>query len=317
VLRQRIITALVLLAILLPALFASVSWPFALVTLAMIGAAGWEWGRLNGQGSGTSVALGLLLTALCAAALAAGWVAQAPRGVWWLASLAWVVGGAVALRAGVQAWPRLSAPLRLVLGLLLLWAGWLALTQARSIGINFILSVLCLVWMADVAAYFGGRAFGRRKLAPSISPGKSWEGVWSGQAGVLLLAFIWAAVEAGGGADSHSLFSVLFARLGHVGGALALLALSGMSVVGDLIESLVKRAAGATIREVARLRKMRFRHGSRTQTPWPQATLICSYANTSKSPGTAVARRAGGAEVEGQVRSDAARHAALSRVARG
>lgn len=244
-LRQRIITALVLLAILLPALFASASWPFALVTLVMIGAAGWEWGRLNGQGGAVAAALGLLLTALCGAALAAGWVSAAPRGLWWLASLAWVLGGAMVLRAGVQAWPRLSVSLRLVLGLVLLWAGWLALAQARSIGINFILSVLCLVWMADVAAYFGGRALGRRKLAPGISPGKSWEGVWSGQVGVLLLAFIWAAVEAGGGVDSRSLFGALFDRLGHVGGALALLALSGMSVVGDLIESLVKRAVGA------------------------------------------------------------------------
>jgi phosphatidate cytidylyltransferase len=245
VLRQRIITALVLLAILLPALFASASWPFALVTLVMIGAAGWEWGRLNGQGGAVAAALGLLLTAMCGAALAAGWVSAAPRGLWWLASLAWVLGGAVVLRAGVQAWPRLNVALRLALGLLLLWAGWLALAQARSIGINFILSVLCLVWMADVAAYFGGRALGRRKLAPTISPGKSWEGVWSGQAGVLLLAFVWAAVEAGGGVDSRSLFGALFDRLGHVGGALALLALSGMSVVGDLIESLVKRAVGA------------------------------------------------------------------------
>jgi phosphatidate cytidylyltransferase len=101
-----------------------------------------------------------------------------------------------------------------VLGLVLLWVGWLALVQARAIGINFILSVLCLVWMADVAAYFGGRAFGRRKLAPSISPGKSWEGVWSGHGRRVLLAAAWAGVEAGGGGDSMSLFSALFSRLG-------------------------------------------------------------------------------------------------------
>ena len=244
-LRQRIITALALLAVLLPALFASVSWPFTLVTLIMIGAAGWEWGRLNGQGGATAYALGLLLAAVCAGTVLAGWVAQAPKPVWWTAALLWVVGGALALRAGPPAWPRLSAPLRVGLGLALLWAGWLAMVQARAIGINFILSVLCLVWMADVAAYFGGRALGRRKLAPSISPGKSWEGVWSGQIGVLLLALAWAAVESRGGADSTSLFSALFSRLGLAGGLLALLVLSGMSVVGDLIESLVKRAVGA------------------------------------------------------------------------
>lgn len=244
-LRQRIITALALLAVLLPALFASVSWPFALVTVLMIGAAGWEWGRLNGLAMVPAVVLGLLLVAACAGTLAAGWAGQAPRPVWWLAALAWLAGGAVVLRAGPAAWPRLAAPLRIGLGLALLWAGWLALVQARGIGINFILSVLCLVWMADVAAYFGGRAFGRRKLAPSISPGKSWEGVWSGQAGVLVLAAIWSAVEAGGGADSTSLFRALFTQFGPLPGALALLAIAGMSVVGDLIESLVKRAAGA------------------------------------------------------------------------
>jgi phosphatidate cytidylyltransferase len=245
VLRQRIITALVLLAILLPALFARLPGPFALITLLMIGAAGWEWGRLNGLGGPAALGLGLLLALACAAAWLAGLAVQAPRPVWWLAALAWLAGGAIALRAGPAAWPRLSQTLRLALGIGLLWAGWLALVQARHIGINFILSVLCLVWMADVAAYFGGRAFGRRKLAPSISPGKSWEGVWSGQVGVLLLAAAWVWVEAGGGADSTSLFSTLFARFGTLAGALALLALAAMSVVGDLLESLVKRAVGA------------------------------------------------------------------------
>ena len=244
-LRQRIITALVLLAILLPALFASAAMPFALVTLAMIAAAGWEWGRLNGLAGAPALLLGGLLGALCLATLFGGWTQPAPRVVWWGASMLWVVGGVVALRAGPAAWPRLPAPLRVGLGLLLLWAGWLSLVQARANGINFILSVLCLVWMADVAAYFGGRAFGRRKLAPSISPGKSWEGVWSGQIGVLVLAACWLAVEFRGGADSASLFAHLFGQLGWLAGALALLALAGMSVVGDLIESLVKRAVGA------------------------------------------------------------------------
>ena len=67
-----------------------------------------------------------------------------------------------------------------------------------------------------------GRAFGRRKLAPSISPGKSWEGVWSGQAGVLLLAVVWVKVESGAGFDSASLFSSLYGRLGVVAGVVVL-----------------------------------------------------------------------------------------------
>jgi len=126
-----------------------------------------------------------------------------------------------------------------------LWAAWLAMSHARSIGINFILSVFCLVWVADIAAYFGGRRFGKRKLAPSISPGKSWEGVYSGMAGVFVLTLVWRAMESRFGADSASLYGQLLAHLGLLGGLAALALLAGMSVVGDLMESLIKRAAGA------------------------------------------------------------------------
>ena len=107
------------------------------------------------------------------------------------------------------------------------------------------LSVLCLVWMADVAAYFGGKTFGRRKLAPSISPGKSWEGVWSGLLGVGLLAALWIWLDGLGHFDGPSVYSRLLAALGLAGLLAALGVLCGLSVVGDLIESLVKRAAGA------------------------------------------------------------------------
>ena len=243
-LKQRIITAAVLLALLLPALFAPVAWPFALLTLALIGAAGWEWGRLNAAGAG-AIALGALLALACGAALAAGWAAGAPVWPWWAALLLWVLGGAWALRRGVPGWPTLPAPLRWALGLLLLWTAWLALANARALGINFILSVFCLVWVADIAAYFGGRAFGRRKLAPAISPGKSWEGVWSGTAGVLLLAFAWRWLDGHVAVDSASLYTRLDDRLGTLGLLLACCGLAAMSVVGDLFESLVKRAAGA------------------------------------------------------------------------
>ena len=242
---QRVITAVVLLALLLPALFAPVAWPFALLTLLMIGAAGWEWGRLNGAGSAWSLAFGAVLAAACAAALLAGWTLQAPPAAWWAATLVWVLGGAWALKVGPAGWPALPRTARWALGLLALWTAWLALASAKSIGINFILSVFCLVWAADIAAYFGGRAFGKRKLALAISPGKSWEGVWSGMLGVLLLAFAWIAFDRSGHVDSSSLYTRLHERLGVVGLVAVLVFLSAMSVVGDLVESLVKRSAGA------------------------------------------------------------------------
>ena len=244
-LRQRIVTALVLVGLILGSLMARSLWPFALLTLALVAAAGWEWGRLNQAGNGLALAMGAAVAMAGAAGLSQGWSERAPAPLWWGTALLWVVCGALALRTGPAAWPQLARPLRWGLGLVALWAAWLALTDARIIGINFMLSMLCLVWMADIAAYFGGRAFGRRKLAPAISPGKSWEGVWSGMAGVLLLALFWTWLDTRFDLGSPSLYSTLVHQLGWAGAAPALLALAGLSVVGDLVESLVKRAAGA------------------------------------------------------------------------
>lgn len=244
-LRQRVITAVVLLVLLVSALSAASHWPFALLTLALVSAAGWEWGRLNAAGSAGSFAMAVLLGAGCLASLLAGWAEHTPLAAWWLATAVWVFGGAVALRAGPAGWPHLARGARWALGLVGLWAAWLAMSHARVVGLNFLLSIFCLVWVADIAAYFGGRQFGRRKLAPSISPGKSWEGVWSGMIGVLLLAAAWSGLEGRLGADSPSLFSRLGEELGGVGAVLAIAALAMLSVLGDLVESLVKRAAGA------------------------------------------------------------------------
>jgi len=164
---------------------------------------------------------------------------------WWLALLLWVLGGVWVLRRGPGTWPAMPKAARQVLGFVALWLAWLAFANAKTIGINFLLSVLCLVWAADIAAYFGGKAFGRHKLAPTISPGKSWEGVWSGMAGVLVLGVIWILLERNLQVDSASLYARLQERAGVVGLVLALVFLSAMSVVGDLVESLVKRGAGA------------------------------------------------------------------------
>lgn len=244
-LRQRVITAVVLLAVLLPALFAPVLWPFLAVTLLAVGAASWEWGRLNGLASSAALVLGVLVVAAGVLAYASGWVVHAPTWPWLLALVLWVPGGAWVLKQGVAGWPHVPAVMRQALGALLLGWAWLALAQAKVLGINFLLSVFCLVWAADIAAYFGGRAFGQHKLAPAISPGKSWEGVWSGMLGVLLLAALWLTIDARGFVDGASLYTRLWQRLGWVGLVAAVLFLSAMSVVGDLFESLVKRSAGA------------------------------------------------------------------------
>jgi phosphatidate cytidylyltransferase len=244
-LKQRVITAIVMLAVLLPALFVATPWPFSLLMMLMAGAAGWEWARLNGLSGAPAWLFGLAVAAACAAALAAGWVHPGANPAWWLACAVWVLGGTAALRVGPTAWPTLPKIARWALGFAALWMAWLALSSAKVVGVNFLLSIFCLVWVADIAAYFGGKTFGKRKLAPSISPGKSWEGVWSGLVGVLLLAVAWILVDRQWNLGSASVFTALFERLGIVAFVLALAFLGAMSVVGDLVESLVKRSAGA------------------------------------------------------------------------
>ncbi len=244
-LKTRVITAIVLLAVLLPALFAASPWYFAGLTVLMIGAAGWEWARLNGLPGTGAIAAGVSLALACIWTLLIGGLNAPPAWIWWLATGVWVLGGAYALRAGPAGWPRIAQVGRLALGAVLLWGAWLAIVQAKVHGINFILSVFCLVWMADIAAYFCGRAFGKRKLAPAISPGKSWEGAWGGMAGVILLGFVWVhVIDVRVAVDSPSLYTLLVQRHGLVS-LLALVFLGAMGVVGDLFESLVKRAAGA------------------------------------------------------------------------
>lgn len=268
-LKQRVITALILVAILLPTLVVDAAWPFALLTLVFISAAGWEWSRLNQAPGARAVLLGAAVAGACVYAAhlfhlplwggssdpaAAGHVHAwghrlvgflTPADIWVGATLLWIVGGWLALRHGPSHWLAVPQGLRRLLGLCLLVLAWMALVESKAQGLNHMLSVFCLVWVADIGAYFGGRAFGRRKLAPGISPGKSWEGVFAGMLAVLLLAFAWLFADQHLGVDSPSLYSRLQWGLGVPGMVAALLMLAALSVVGDLFESLVKRQAGA------------------------------------------------------------------------
>jgi phosphatidate cytidylyltransferase len=242
-LKQRVITALVLLALLLPALFHSRPEALAVLTLVLIAAGAWEWGRLNQLSRVPSLALSGVCLALCLLSWVQGWPWEPSRLLWLSIGAAWVLLGVALLRLGVVGWPSVALPLRLVGGVGALWMTWLAVFQAKIIGINFLLSLLTLVWMADIAAYFAGRALGRHKLAVAISPGKTWEGALGGLVGVLLMAFLWAWADGRFYVDSPSLYS----RLQDKGTLILMLGaafLTAMSVVGDLVESLVKRSAG-------------------------------------------------------------------------
>jgi len=246
-LKQRVITALVLLLILLPALFYPAPAPFCAVALILMAAGAWEWGRLNGYGPTASWLLALLCVLLGASAWWLGLLTRSLPTFWILAGAAWVLAGAWLLRRGVPVWATIPRPVRLLAGLAALCCAWLAVAQARVIGINFLLSTLALVWVADICAYFAGRALGgrfsRAKLAPSISPGKSWEGVWGGMAGVLALALAWRWIDQAWQLSVPSLYSHLAGKGGWFL-LTAVLFMAAMSVVGDLVESLIKRSAG-------------------------------------------------------------------------
>jgi phosphatidate cytidylyltransferase len=239
-LRERIITAVVLVATLVLAVLAASPVPFAALVLLMTAAAGWEWARLCGLGPVACVGAGVLLAVAGALVGPLGYGLEIPVGVWIGVAAVWVIGGAIALRAGPAGFLQLHRPLRFAIGWLLLLAAGCAFVAAKERGLAFLASVCVLVWLADIAAYFGGRALGRRKLAPTISPGKSWEGAWSGLAAVLVLAAAVAPLQ-----ERSNFFALLLAHGSWPGLLLACTGLVALAIVGDLCESLAKRAAGA------------------------------------------------------------------------
>jgi phosphatidate cytidylyltransferase len=233
--------------LLLPALFAVNPWPFMALTLVLITAGAWEWGRLNGVGPVQAWRGALACLAACALTIVSGWLQSTPPQLWLIAGAMWVLLGAWMIQRGVSGWALWPRLVRWWAGLFLLALAWLALAQAHQRGVNFLLSVLVLVWAADVFAYFFGRALGGRfvsfKLAPAISPGKSWEGVFGGMLGVFLVSWLWMAFDQGQNPITPSFYTLLWDR-GAGLAVPALLFMSVMSVVGDLVESLVKRSAG-------------------------------------------------------------------------
>lgn len=258
-LKQRVITALIMLAIVIPTLLTSSAWPFCLLALMFIAAGAWEWARMNGLKDSNAIYFASFFVLGAALSWYLGFLNMAMPNVWIIASGLWVLSSVWLLSAGVAGWPKIPASVRRASGLIALWLAWLAVCQARIQGVNFLMSVLCLVWAADTFAYFAGRTWGgkfsKNKLAPTISPGKSWEGVWGGVVGVLLLSSAWVWI------DSHWLnvglglgqsvgqmgLTSIYTRLNSqhiVLMGVALLFLTAMSVVGDLIESLIKRSAG-------------------------------------------------------------------------
>lgn len=230
--KQRVITALMLAPLVLAAiLLLPKSWLMPLVAAALLGGL-WEWTRLIGIRSHSVRALILLLHAGVMAWLAwrgkplIPWVALA--GVaWWLLALAWLRVPQFA-KADTAA----NRVFKSGVGALLVIPALCAFALLHDESASWALYGLMLVWAADTFAYFAGRRFGGAKLAPSISPGKTWAGFWGGLFGVVVLAMVMAPV--------------LGVTLQQLPVLVAISLVAGLaSVLGDLFESLVKRQAGA------------------------------------------------------------------------
>ncbi len=230
-LKTRIITALVLLPLMLAALFffppaawAAFSW--LIIVLAM-----WEYARMAAiRGMQQWLYLGGS-TLLAAAAWFSGFV---PDGTMMVISLlVWLVLAPLWLR---KRWAIPGGVPAMVLGWLLMFPAWFAFLawhpDSSAVSGKQLLAVMGLVWVADVAAYFAGKAFGKHKLAPAISPGKSWEGVVGAVIGVA--AYVWLVNDLGWLNIPLPLVLLLPLALG----------LTAVSVVGDLLESWFKRSAG-------------------------------------------------------------------------
>jgi phosphatidate cytidylyltransferase len=238
VLGQRIITALILMGVLVGALLWSPTAVLVLVTL-VIGFTLMEWLQLAGWAAAAAAGAAVVYAAgLFAFAVAAPNLAEAiGLGVTTAATVVWTVIAIWLTRSDVVERP-LPRPATALAAIVLVGAAWLSLLHFLRLGALTLVSVLFIVWLADTAAYFAGRTWGRRKLAPHISPGKTWAGVYGAIVAVLLAATIawWLAPEA-------PLFSNgLFAALGWFA-LLPLLLLVAASIVGDLYESLIKRQA--------------------------------------------------------------------------
>lgn len=245
----RILTALVLLLVLGTVLFLPNPLAFDLFMALAVAAALWEWLRLtlarsqDGKSEPRGVAVlallfGLALIALRLFPAGQSYLSGARDSLFFPALSLWWVLGLIPfyLRRADPSQAPLSWPLS-VFAPFALFGAWYGAVAAFEQGPVFLLSLLALVWVADIGAYFIGRRFGRRKLAPTISPGKSIEGAIGG----CTLSVVYVLISA---AWPGTFGAALVARWGLLPAAVLAAVLAIISVGGDLFESLLKRRAG-------------------------------------------------------------------------
>ena len=226
-LRERVITAGVLITGFLAALFLAPEAVWVALVVLVAGAAAWEWCGLLGLGGLVRGAFATATAVMCALLALPGtedfrWIVHAASvGFWLLIAPFWMLRRwrPGAFTGGLAGW-------------VVLLPTALALIDLRAIDPGLLLGVMGLVWVADIAAYFTGRAFGRTRLAPSISPGKTREGAYGALVGVFICGMLLYSVG-GVVANSSPILVAVFLPLFAI-----------LSIVGDLFESLLKRLAG-------------------------------------------------------------------------
>ncbi|HXS51250.1 MAG TPA: phosphatidate cytidylyltransferase [Usitatibacter sp.] len=241
-LATRVITAVVALVVVVAMVFLAPRALWALFMLAVALVSCWEWSRLCGLAEGVRIAY-LVLSVAAGAALWAFSV-SAPAGafahvtvvlfaiaaIFWVAIAPFWIGGH---------WKPAPA-MRALAGWVVVWPTWAATVVLREASPWILLAAAALVWVADIAAYFSGRRFGKRKLAPAVSPGKTVEGLLGALAGVFVYGVVLALL-----ARARPMpFSDLFQADAGIPAIVAMVALALLSVVGDLFESWMKRGAG-------------------------------------------------------------------------
>ena len=228
-LKTRIITAFILVAGFIPALFMStnVYWAYAMLLLALV--ALHEWAGMI-QLSSMQRIIYLAIAAIAGIAIVQLMQQQGfhtffyrSLNVFLIVTLFWVLLVPCWL---AKKWA-VNKYLMALLGLLLMVSVWLALICAKSADPWLLLALLATIWVADSAAYFAGKNFGKHKLAQSISPGKTWEGVIGALVAVTIFGLI---LYVGFGVKSFAIFPALWL-------------IAGLGVIGDLFESMLKRQA--------------------------------------------------------------------------
>lgn len=244
-LKTRVITALIILPIVLVALFAFPNWAWDIFTLAIALVSCWEWGRFC-QFSVGGKRVYLALSAAVAAVIFFAYLdnrlvdfQQIAAVGFIISSLFWFVLAPLWL---AKLWRPGSRAVAALAGWIVVFPTWLAFLVLHDLSPWIFLSFAFIVWVADVFAYFVGKAMGKQKLAPSISPGKTIQGALGGLAGVAFYYFVWKLLAERSVAQGATWATDLLSHGAWLLGFFLMLGV--LSVIGDLFESWMKRGAG-------------------------------------------------------------------------